>query len=188
MEQLKIAPEFKHLDRSKPHNVQPKRTGCGGSRGRHHFKPSKHGEGLKVEADGEGVVVGPFKTYEEVQEYTNGLVHKDGDKYESSTTSWSGNEYVQFTKNWANDLVQEVKDIDFKQSFKNIASDNDALLAVGAGVLSGAFLYCIIYLVYLRKIAFDSQFEDYEAAPDAIPEYFDEKLPLYENESSDDQE
>ena len=178
LEQLNIAPEFKHLDKSKPHGIDPKPKGCHGKK----FK------GPKVEPDENGVVVGPFKSYEEVQEFTKSLVHNEKIEY-SSANSWiSGNDSVQSTKNWANDLVKDVKDIDFKQSFKNIATDNDALIAVSAGVLSGVFLYCIIYLVYLRKLAFDSQFEDYEAAPVSLPEYSDEKLPLYEDEDSSDHE
>lgn len=191
--QLKISPEFQNLDKSKPHNVEPKklratkgphRRPCNGLKKQgHHRGGNRHPEVKEVD---NGVVVGPFNSYDEVKAFTDTLVHEDETKQvESSTTSsWgSSSEYLQSTKEWATDLVQDVKDIDFKQSFKNIAEDNDALLAVGAGVLSGLFLYTIIYLVYLRKLAFNSQFEDYESKVAVAPEYIDEKQSLYHEES-----
>lgn len=200
MQQLKIAPEFQNLDKSKPHNVEPKklhatkgpkvkgqhRRPCGGMKKQGH-RGNRHPEVKEVN---NGVVVGPFDSYNDVKAFTESLVHEEESKQvETESKPWiQGSEYLQSTKEWANDLVQDVKEIDFKQSFKNIAEDNDALLAVGAGVLSGLFLYTIIYLVYLRKLAFGSQFEDYESEVAVAPEYIDEKLPLYEESESSDNE
>jgi len=160
-----------------------KKKPCHGSRFKQHHKPGSVGP-----EHADSVVVGPFKSYDEIKEFTDTLVH-DESKQQSETKplSWiSESEYVQSTKTWANDLVQEVKDIDFKESFKNIINDNDALFAVMAGVMCGLTVFCIIYLVYLRNMVFNSDFEDYEAVPvmTSTPEYFDEKLPLYEEEES----
>ncbi|CCH46348.1 putative membrane protein [Wickerhamomyces ciferrii] len=144
-----------------------------------HHKPKHHKDPKHDEAP-ESVVAGPFKSYEEVKEFTNNLIS-------SKLEQINENDYLESTKVWANGLFQDVKDIDFKESFKNIASDDEALLSILAGFLSGFILYGIIYLVYLRKLSFDEKFEDYEAQ---IPsqEYNDEKLPLYKDEVSDDEE